>query len=102
MQGELSVNKNAYGRYHVALDISSEDYEGIQDGLGRPIPFQINSDDGVTLSVKLVDSLAFEDLYFNAGDNPPLVIAVESAAISANIKASFPYKPATTTINVTD
>ena len=99
MQGELSVNKNAYGRYPVTLDISSSAYTALTDGKGYPIPFQINSDDGVTLSVLLVDSAAYVDVYFNAGDNPPLVIAVASAAISANITAMYPYKPATTTIN---
>lgn len=100
MQGELSVNKNAYGRYPVVLDISSLDYEALTDGKGRPIPFQINSDDGVTLSVLLVDSTAYANVYFNAGDNPPLVIAVASASITANITAMYPYKPATTTISV--
>ena len=76
----LEVNKHAHPRHHVVIDISSADYDALTDGKGRSIPFTIDAGEAVTLSVKLADSTAFEDYYFNAGDNPPLVIAVEEDA----------------------
>lgn len=98
----LEQTKYAHGRYHEDIDISAVDYSALTNGRSQPIPFQINVDDGVKLSVKLVDSLVFEDMYFNPGDNPAQVIAVEAALTSVDIKAVYPFKPATTSINTTD
>jgi len=103
MHGEQQVNRHAYGRYAVAIDLSSADYEALTDGKGREIPFQLNLDDGGLVTVKLVDSDVFVELYFNAGDNPAQVIAVDDASTkSTGLKAVYPYKPATTTISTTE
>ena len=94
--------KYNHGKHHVVIDISTVDYSALTDGLGRPIPFQINAAAEVTLSVKLEDSTAFANLFFTAGDNPDLVIAIEDdATVSDVITALYPFKPATTTINTT-
>ena len=99
MSGQLE--KHAFGRYHVTVDISAADYEALTDGLGRPIPFQLNLSEADDLEVKLEDSTAWEGLHFNAGDNPNLVVAVKTdATATAVITAVYPYKPATITINV--
>ena len=93
----------AHGRYPVAIDLSSEDYEAPDDAQGNPIPFQLNCAEGGLVSVKLVDDAsAFTEMYFNAGDNPALVIAVDDdSTMTDGLVAIFPYKPATTTINTT-
>ena len=97
----LEETKYAHGRYPVAIDLSSADYEALTDGLGRPIPFQLNLDDGAVLLVKLVDDdSAFVAVYFNAGDNPAQVIAVDDASgKTTGLVAIYPFKPATTTIS---
>ena len=103
MQGEYSLNKNAYGRHHVAVDVSSIAYTALTDTLSRPIPFQINAAEDVLLSVKMVDDTAYANHFFSVGDNPDLVIAIDvKAAVDAGtISAIYPYKPATTTIKTT-
>lgn len=102
MRGEHSVNKYAYPKYSVAIDLTSEDYEAPDDGQGVPIPFQLNCAEGGLVKVKLVDSDAFVEQYFNTGDNPSLVIAVDDAStMTTGLVALYPYKPATTTINTT-
>lgn len=93
-------DKFAYGRYHEEIDISSVLYEALTDGAGHSIPFHINSDAAVDLSVLLEDSAAYETYHFTEGDNPALVIAVAQATVTATLRAAYPYKPATTTINV--
>jgi hypothetical protein len=102
MRGEHSVNKYAHPRYPVAIDLSSADYDAETDGQGIPIPFQLNCAEGGLVKVKLVDSDDFVEMYFNAGDNPSLVIAVDDdSTMSTGLVALYPYKPATTTINTT-
>ena len=89
----------AHGRHHVAIDISSAAYTALTDGKSRAIPFQINSDAEVDLSVKLEDDAAFADMHFMSGDNPALVVAIEAdALITDTLFAIYPFKPATTTI----
>ena len=103
MRSEHTLNKSAHGRYAVPIDLTSADYEAPEDGQGVPIPFQLNCADGGLVTVYLVDDpTTAVQMYFNAGDNPSLLIGVDDGStMSTGLVALYPYKPATTTINTT-
>ena len=103
MQGELTENKYSHGRYPVAITYTAGYYTALTDGLSRPIPFTVNTQASGVARLLLVDASAYVDTQLNIGDNPHLVIGVaEAGALSANLVAVYPYKPATTTISLTD
>ena len=92
----------AHGRYPVAIDLGAADYEALTDGLSRSIPFQLNCAEGGLVKVMLEDDSVYVEMYFNAGDNPAKIIAVDDASdMSTGLVAVYPYKPSTTTINTT-
>jgi len=100
---DYSFNKTAHGRYALAIDLSAADYTAPEDALGRPIPFQLNCAEGGLVKVKLMDDADnFVEMYFNAGDNPSLVIAVDDAStMSTGLVALFGSIAPTTTILTT-
>lgn len=99
---QQSVNKYSHGRYPVAVTYSANLYTAPTDGQGKSRPFQINSQVGGVIRVLLFEASAYVDTYFNAGDNPALVIGIsDQGALSANLVALYPGPPPTTTINTT-
>ena len=98
----LEVTKYAHGRFPVAITYAANVYEAIEDALGRPIPFELNAPEGGIVRVLMEDAIAYVDVYFNPGDNPAMIIGVDDrGALSAGLVAVYPFKPASTTINVT-
>ena len=97
----LEQTKYSHGRWAEAITFSANLYSALTDGQGRSIPFQLNSQEGGVVRVLLEDAAAYVDMYFNAGDNPNMVIGVDDrGALSINLVAVYPFKPAVITINV--